>query len=139
PAVITAIAKYNFTELARKIINNAMDIQGGAGISRGPRNLFASGYIAMPIAITVEGANILTRSLIAFGQGAIRCHPYAFDEIDALIKGDVKKFDIAFWKHISHIIRNSVRAFVLSITRGSVVSSPVGGVARKYYKKLSWS
>ncbi|HET6528587.1 MAG TPA: acyl-CoA dehydrogenase, partial [Balneolaceae bacterium] len=139
PAVITAIAKYNFTELGRKIINNAMDIQGGTGISRGPRNIFAHGYIAMPIAITVEGANILTRSLIIFGQGAIRCHPYAFDEIDALIKGDLKKFDNAFWKHIGHVIRNSVRALVLSVTRGAVVSSPVGGVAAKYYKKLSWT
>ncbi|MGD8427563.1 MAG: acyl-CoA dehydrogenase [Balneolaceae bacterium] len=139
PAVVTAIAKYNFTELARKIINDAMDIQGGAGISNGPRNLFAHGYVAMPIAITVEGANILTRSLMIFGQGAIRCHPYAYDEIDALTKGDVKKFDDNFWKHIGHVGRNKVRALLLSLTRGTIVSSPVSGPAARYYKKLAWT
>lgn len=139
PAVVTAIAKYNFTELGRQIINDAMDIQGGAGISRGPRNIFASSYIAMPIAITVEGANILTRSLMIFGQGAIRCHPYAYDEIDALTKGDVKAFDDAFWKHIGHVGRNKARAFLMSLTRGKIASSPVGGPASKYYKKLSWA
>lgn len=139
PSVVTAIAKYNFTELGRQIINDAMDIQGGAGISRGPRNIFASGYISMPIAITVEGANILTRSLMIFGQGAIRCHPYAYDEIDALTRGDVKAFDNSFWKHIGHVGRNKARAFILSLTRGAIVSSPVGGPAAKYYKKLSWA
>jgi len=139
PAVVTAIAKYNFTELGREIINDAMDIQGGAGISNGPRNIFAHSYIAMPIAITVEGANILTRSLMIFGQGAIRCHPYAYDEIDALTSGDTRKFDGAFWKHIGHVIRNEARAFLLSITRGSIASSPVSGPASKYYRKLSWT
>lgn len=139
PAVVTAIAKYNFTELGRKIVNDAMDIQGGAGISRGPRNIFAHQYTALPIAITVEGANILARSLMIFGQGAIRCHPYAYDEIDALTKGDVRAFDNVFWKHIGHIGRNKARAFLLSITRGAIASSPVGGVASKYYKKLSWT
>lgn len=139
PSVVTAIAKYNFTELGRQIVNDAMDIQGGAGISRGPRNIFASGYIALPIAITVEGANILTRSLMIFGQGAIRCHPYAYDEIDALTKGDVKAFDSAFWKHIGHVGRNKARALLMSLTRGKIASSPVGGPAAKYYKKLSWT
>ncbi|NGP89985.1 acyl-CoA dehydrogenase [Fodinibius halophilus] len=139
PSVVTAIAKYNFTELGRKIVNDAMDIQGGAGISRGPRNIFAHSYISLPIAITVEGANILTRSLMIFGQGAIRCHPYAYDEIDALTKGDLKAFDDAFWKHIGHVGRNKARAFVMSITRGFFASSPVGGPAKKYYKKLSWA
>lgn len=139
PSVVTAIAKYNFTELGRKIVNDAMDIQGGAGISRGPRNIFAHSYIAMPIAITVEGANILTRSLMIFGQGAIRCHPYAYDEIDALTKGDVKAFDNAFWKHIGHVGRNTARAFLMSLTRGKIASSPIGGPASKYYKKLSWT
>ncbi|WP_372636128.1 acyl-CoA dehydrogenase [Fodinibius sp.] len=139
PAVITAIAKYNFTELGRKIVNDAMDIQGGAGISRGPRNIFAHQYTALPIAITVEGANILARSLMIFGQGAIRCHPYAYNEIDALTRGDVKAFDDVFWKHIGHIVRNTARAFLLSVTRGSIASSPVGGAASTYYKKLSWA
>lgn len=139
PSVVTAIAKYNFTELGRQIVNDAMDIQGGAGISRGPRNIFASGYIALPIAITVEGANILTRSLMIFGQGAIRCHPYAYDEIDALTKGDTKAFDDAFWKHIGHVIRNMSRSLIMSLTRGKVTLSTVGGPAAKYYKKLSWA
>lgn len=139
PSVVTAIAKYNFTELARNIINDAMDIQGGAGISRGPRNIFAHGYISMPIAITVEGANILTRSLMIFGQGAIRCHPYAYDEIDALSRGDVKAFDDVFWKHVGHVCMNNARAFIMSLTRGSIASSPVSGPAAKYYKKLSWA
>lgn len=139
PAVVTAIAKYNFTELGRVIINDAMDIMGGAGISRGPRNIFAHSYIATPIAITVEGANILTRSLMIFGQGAIRCHPYAYDEIDALTRKDVKAFDEAFWKHVGHVVRNASRSLIMSLTRGSVASSPVGGPAAKYYKRLSWA
>ena len=139
PAVITAIAKYNFTELGRKIVNDAMDIQGGAGISRGPRNIFAHQYTALPIAITVEGANILARSLMIFGQGAIRCHPYAYDEIDALTRGDVKAFDNAFWKHIGHIVQNMSRSFLMSLTRGTIAPTPVGGIASKYYKKLSWA
>lgn len=139
PAVVTAIAKYNFTELGREIVNDAMDIVGGAGISRGPRNIFAHSYIAMPIAITVEGANILTRTLMIFGQGAIRSHPYALKEINALMKKDVKGFDNAFWKHIGHVVQNSIRALLLSITRGRLSGSPVSGPAAKYYRKLAWA
>jgi acyl-CoA dehydrogenase len=139
PAVVTAIAKYNFTELGREVVNDAMDIVGGAGISRGPRNIFASSYTAMPIAITVEGANILTRTLMIFGQGAIRCHPYAYNEIDALMNKDVKKFDDNFWKHIGHVATNKVRAFVLSITRGRMAGSPVSGPSAKYFRKLAWA
>lgn len=139
PAVVTAIAKYNFTELGREIVNDAMDIVGGAGISRGPRNIFASSYTAMPIAITVEGANILTRTLMIFGQGAIRCHPYAYNEIDALMNKDVKAFDDNFWKHIGHVVTNKVRAFLLSITRGRLASSPVSGPSAKYFRKLAWA
>ena len=139
PAVVTAIAKYNFTELGREIINDSMDIVGGAGISRGPRNLFAHSYIAMPIAITVEGANILTRTLMIFGQGAIRSHPYALKEIDALMNKDVKKFDDAFWKHIGHVIQNSIRSLLLSLSRGRLSGSPVSGPAARYYRKLAWA
>jgi len=139
PAVVTAIAKYFFTELGRDIINDAMDIVGGAGISRGPRNALAHAYIATPIAITVEGANILTRTMMIFGQGAIRCHPYAYDEIDSLMRNDAKDFDRAFWGHIGHIVNNMSRSIVLSVTRGKFVSTPVSGPAKKYYKKLAWS
>lgn len=139
PAVVTAIAKYNFTELTREIINDSMDVVGGSGISRGPRNIFANGYISLPIAITVEGANILTRTLMIFGQGAIRCHPYALHEINALTNGDAKEFDANFWAHIGHVGRNKARAFLLSLTRGRLASSPVGGPAAKYFRRLSWA
>lgn len=139
PAVVTAIAKYNFTELMREIINDSMDIVGGSGISRGPRNIFANGYISLPIAITVEGANILTRTLMIFGQGAIRCHPYALNEINALQTGDAKAFDENFWSHIGHVARNKARSFMLSLTRGRLAGSPVNGPAAKYFRKLSWA
>ena len=139
PAVVTAIAKYNFTELGREIINDSMDIVGGSGISRGPRNLFAHAYISTPIAITVEGANILTRTLMIFGQGAIRSHPYALKEIEALMNNDVKQFDDNFWSHIGHVAQNEVRSCMLSITRGRLAKSPVKGAAATYYRKLAWA
>ncbi|MEX0928321.1 MAG: acyl-CoA dehydrogenase [Balneolales bacterium] len=139
PAVVTAIAKYNFTELSRKIINDGMDILGGAAISLGPRNLLAHGYISTPIAITVEGANILTRTLMIFGQGAIRCHPYAYQEIDALSRGDLKAFDAVFWKHIGHVGRNKFRSIVLSLSRGYLAFPGIGGPTARYYRKMAWS
>ncbi len=139
PPVITAIAKYNQTELARKIITDGMDVLGGSGISRGPRNLLAHTYIGMPIGITVEGANIMTRTLIIFGQGALRAHPYAFKEVDAIDKNDLKGFDNAFWGHIGHVVRNTFRSVLLSVTRGHLASSPVGGPVAKYYRRLAWA
>ena len=139
PAVVTAMMKYNMTELSRKNINDGMDILGGNAISRGPRNLLAHGYINMPVAITVEGANILTRTLMIFGQGAIRCHPYAYKEIEALGKGDVKAFDAAFWSHIGHVVRNESRALLLSLTRGYLAGSPVSGPGARYFRKLAWA
>lgn len=139
PAVVTAMAKYNATEIGRKVINDAMDVSGGAGISRGPRNLLAHFYIAAPIAITVEGANILTRTLIIFGQGALRAHPYALKEVDAIAARDLTAFDRAFWGHIGHVTRNLCRAVVLSVTRGLFAGSPVGGATARYYRKLSWA
>ncbi len=139
PAVVTAMMKYNSTELFRKAVNDAMDILGGNAISRGPRNLLAHAYTNMPISITVEGANILTRTLMVFGQGAIRCHPYALREIRAMEEWNVKEFDRAFWGHVGHVIRNASRAKVLSLTRGLVARSPVSGPTAKYYRKLSWA
>jgi acyl-CoA dehydrogenase len=139
PSVVSAIAKYNFTELQRDAINDAMDVLAGNGISRGPKNLLANAYIGTPISITVEGANILTRTMMIFGQGAIRCHPYALTEIEALMEGDTKKFDNAFWSHIGHVVRNGFRAFGLSLTRGRLAGSPVSGPHAKYYRKLSWA
>ena len=139
PSVVSAIAKYQFTELQRDAVNDAMDVLAGNGISRGPKNLMANAYTGVPISITVEGANILTRTMMIFGQGAIRCHPYALKEIEALMEGDVKAFDNAFWPHIGHVVRNGFRAFGLSLTRGRLASSPVGGPSAKYYHKLAWA
>ena len=139
PSVITAIAKYNSTELGRKIGNDAMDILGGAGISKGPRNLVASLYIATPIGMTVEGANILTRTLIIFGQGLFRGHPWAYKEIAALSAGNLKAFDHALWSHIGHVFRNTFRSVLLSLTRGRLATSPVDDETKRYFQKLTWA
>jgi acyl-CoA dehydrogenase len=139
PSVITAMAKYYQTELGRKLINDGMDVMGGAAISRGPKNLMAHLYIGTPIGITVEGANILTRTLIIFGQGALRAHPYAFAEVIAIGKKDVKGFDTAFFGHVGHIVRNLFRSILLSATRGWLAPSPVGGSTARYYRKLAWA
>lgn len=139
PAVVTAMMKYNMTELGRVIINHGMDILGGNAISRGPRNLLANGYINTPVGITVEGANILTRTLMVFGQGAIRCHPYAYKEIKALTEREAKAFDEAFWAHIGHVARNKVRSFMLSLTRGYLAQTGVRGPGAKYARKLAWA
>lgn len=138
PPVVTAIAKYNATEVGRALLNDAMDILGGAGISMGPRNTLATTYIGMPIGITVEGANIMTRTFMIFGQGALRSHPYAYKEVNAVERNDVKSFDEAFWAHIGHIVRNMVRSVVLSVTRARFVFSPIGGPSRRYVQKLNW-
>ncbi len=139
PAVVTAMMKYNTTELFRKAVNDAMDILGGNAISRGPRNALASAYIGLPVSITVEGANILTRTLMIFGQGAIRCHPYALREMQALMAKDVRAFDAAFWPHIGHVIRNGFRAVGLSLSRGYLAGAPVSGAGARYWRKLAWS
>lgn len=139
PAVVSAIAKYTTTELARRIVLDGMDILGGAGICRGPRNVLANVYTAMPIAITVEGANILTRSLMIFGQGAIRCHPYIYDEIEALQNRDLVAFDRLLWSHLRSTIRNGLRSVGLTLTHGVFVKAPVKGATAQYYRQLSWA
>ncbi|MEZ5966372.1 MAG: acyl-CoA dehydrogenase [Planctomycetota bacterium] len=139
PAVVTAMMKLHTTELCRRAVNDAMDLLGGAAISRGPRNTLAIAYTSMPISITVEGANILTRTLMIFGQGAIRCHPYALAEIEALGRGDVRGFDRALWAHVAHVVRNGARALVLSLSRGLLAASPVPGPAAGYWRKLQWA
>ncbi len=138
PSVVTAITKYNSTEISRKAVNDAMDILGGAGITRGPKNVISSGYIAMPIGITVEGANILTRTLMIFGQGALRAHPFALKEVNAIEKGDLAGFDLAFWGHIGHVVRNTFRSVLLSLTRGRLAGTP-SGPAKRHYQKLAWA
>jgi len=139
PPVVTAIAKYQTTEMFRKAINGAMDIVGGAAISRGPRNTLAHAYISTPIGITVEGANILTRTLMIFGQGALRAHPYAYQEIKTAGESDLKGFDNAFWGHIGHIVRNMFRSILLSWTRGFLSVGFSGGPLNSHYRKLSWA
>lgn len=139
PPVVTAIAKYNFTELSRIIINDAMDIVGGAAISRGPRNVLAHPYMATPIAITVEGANILTRTLIIFGQGALRAHPFAYKVVSSIEDGNAKAFDRAFWSHLGIIFRNFVRVILLYPFRGLIAIPPVYNSTTRYYQRLSWA
>ena len=136
--VITAIAKHYCTEMMREVVNRSMDVLGGAGISRGPRNVMAHPYISAPIAITVEGANIMTRTLIIFGQGVLRAHPYAYKEVIAVENKDQKAFDKALWGHVGHIVTNLCRSIILSLTRGFFVFTP-GGEARRIYQKLTWT
>lgn len=139
PAVVTAIAKYQSTELWRQVINDGMDVLGGAAISRGPRNLLANPYAGTPIGITVEGANILTRTLMVFGQGAIRCHPYAYREVEAIQSGDVAAFDRAFWPHVAHVVTNGIRALTLSLTRGRLASAPCRGPLARHWRRVAWA
>ena len=139
PAVVTAMAKYYSTELARKVINDGMDVCAGNAISLGPRNTLGHLYISTPIGITVEGANILTRTLMIFGQGALRCHPYAFKEVVAAQNAKAGDFDAAFWGHVNHIVRNTFRSIVLSVTRGWMAPSPISGPTAVYYRKLAWA
>ncbi|MGG6270329.1 acyl-CoA dehydrogenase [Leptolyngbya sp. AN03gr2] len=139
PAVVSAIAKYQFTETTRKLVNDGMDILGGSGICRGSRNLLANFYIAMPIPITVEGSNILTRTLMIFGQGVIRCHPYLYSEIKAIETGDTIAFDQVLWKHIGSITRNKFRTLLLSLSRGYLAPVPGHKFTKRYYQKLAWS
>ncbi|WP_347356588.1 acyl-CoA dehydrogenase [Bdellovibrio sp.] len=140
PGVITAMQKYYATEMGRHVINDAMDIMGGAGISMGPRNVLAEIYIATPIGITVEGANILTRTLMIFGQGALRAHPFAYAEVKTAEAGDLKGFDKAFWGHIGHVVRNTCRAVLLSCSRGFLASTPnVHPQMKVYTRRLAWT
>ena len=118
PSVLSAVMKAWLTEHMRTVVNDGMDVMGGAGISRGPRNTLAAAYSALPIGITVEGANILTRSLIVFGQGAIRCHPWVLEEIRSVADRDLARFDRALFGHLGLILSNKARALVLGVTGG---------------------
>ncbi|MCF6218102.1 MAG: acyl-CoA dehydrogenase [Gammaproteobacteria bacterium] len=137
PAVISAIAKYNMTERMREVLNDAMDVQGGSGICMGPKNLLARPYQSIPIAITVEGANILTRTMITFGQGAIRCHPYVIKEIQSCHSDDLESFDEALFGHIGFTVSNASRALFLALTRSKLAASPVVGADKRYYQQLT--
>ena len=128
PAVPTAILKYHNTEMSRRVANDAMDIHGGKGVMRGPTNYLATAYASLPISITVEGANILTRNLIIFGQGAIRCHPYVLREMQAAADEDpgraLETFDRLIFGHVGYTLSNALRSFVLGLTHGRLSGTP---------------
>jgi len=140
PAVITAIIKQQATERLRVVANDAMDIHGGKAVQEGPLNYLGSFYRAVPIGITVEGANIVTRSLIQFGQGAIRSHPFLLSEINALEEPDparaLDEFDRAFWGHVGHSLANAMRAVARAWTGGLAAPAPAAGMTRRYYRRL---
>jgi len=132
PSVAGAILKYHTTERARQIAFDSMDIHGGKGICLGPNNYLGRGYQGSPIAITVEGANILSRSLIIFGQGAVRCHPYVYKELECIRKGDITEFDKVFFAHAGFIIANFTKSLIFSWTDGYLSKAPESKVKRYY-------
>jgi len=142
PAVLSAIGKYHLTERGRQVAIDAMDIAGGKGICMGPSNFLGAAYMQSPVSITVEGANILTRSLIIFGQGAIRCHPYVLKEMAAAREPDAQAasvaFDRALFGHIGFALSNFARTFVLGIVGSHLVRVPdVAPEVRRYYQQLT--
>ena len=143
PSVVSAIAKYHVTERARQVVNDGMDVIGGKGICLGPSNFLGRCYQQIPIGITVEGANILTRSLIVFGQGAIRCHPYVLAEMRAAQNADRKAgldaFDQALWGHVGFSLRNALRSLVMGVTGSHFVSVPAsyGSETKRYIQQMT--
>jgi acyl-CoA dehydrogenase len=142
PSVLTAMAKYHATERMRQLVNLGMDVVGGRGIQLGPRNFLGSNYHALPVAITVEGANILTRSLMIFGQGALRCHPYLFEEMQCLQheseQAGVDSFEPLFLAHLGHVAGNASRllASAVTLSRCLPVPAAVGRFSRPWYQKI---
>ena len=162
PAVCAAISKYHVTEMGRMVGNDAMDVHGGKGIQLGPRNYLARGYESIPIAITVEGANILTRNLMIYGQGAIRCHPYVLKEMRAASMAEhasaaasaattdeqhaaaasehqaaLKQFDDAVFGHIGLALSNTARSLFLALTNANFVRVPIQGPTRRFYQHIN--
>lgn len=141
PAVPSTISKYHCTEMSRQVIADAMDIHGGKGIILGPKNYLGRGWQASPIAITVEGANIMTRSLMIFGQGAILCHPWVLKEMKATTLPDpgerLREFDKNLFGHIGFAISNAVRALWFGLTGASLGAAPGDAYTRRYYRKLN--
>lgn len=141
PSVVSAISKYHLTEKMRSCISDAMDIHGGKGICMGKNNYLARGYQGAPVAITVEGANILTRSMIIYGQGAIRCHPYVLAELESANNPDEEQalsdFDHALFAHIGFAVSNIVRSKWMSFTGSRFVSAPFNDETRRYYQLMT--
>ncbi len=141
PSVISAIVKYHCTERGRIVVNDGMDVHGGKGICMGPNNYLGRAYQQVPISITVEGANILTRSMIIFGQGAIRAHPYVLKEIQAAHDEDIERaiqnFDTALISHITFSMCNAARSLVFGLTGGYGIPAPTSGSTHHYYQQLT--
>ncbi len=141
PAVTSAIAKYHATELGRSIIQDAMDIHGGKTIILGPKNYLGRQWQGSPISITVEGANILTRNMIIFGQGAVRCHPYVLKLMQAASVADpqrrISEFDGVLFKHVGFAVSNACRSFLYGLTHSRIGSAPGDAYTKRYYRKLS--
>jgi acyl-CoA dehydrogenase len=136
PAVLSAVVKAWLTEAMRDVVDDAMDVRAGAAIQRGPRNVLARVHAAAPIGITVEGANILTRSMIIYGQGAIRCHPFALEEIRASLADDLAGFDRAFFGHLAFALRNALRAPILALSGGRLARRAPRGPTRRLFERL---
>ncbi len=140
PAVVSALIKYHCTELMRVVVNDGMDVMGGRGISMGPRNPIGRFYEAAPIGITVEGANILTRSMIIFGQGVIRCHPFILKEMQIMAGHDSEKgateFDALLGNHVAGSLANAARSLLHGLTGGRTANAP-DGPARRYFQAVS--
>jgi acyl-CoA dehydrogenase len=141
PSVPSAMLKYHATEFSRMIANDAMDVHGGKGICLGPRNYLGRGYQIIPVAITVEGANILTRSLIIFGQGAVRCHPFVLKEMNAAKNPDreagLRAFDTALMGHVGFAISNAVRSLVLGSTLARFTKAPRSGPTARFFQHVN--
>jgi acyl-CoA dehydrogenase len=141
PSVPSAMLKYHATELGRMVANDAMDVQGGKGICLGPKNYLGRNYQVVPVAITVEGANILTRSLIIFGQGAVRCHPWVLKEMNAARDPDrekgVREFDLALFGHIGYALSNAARSLVMALTLARFTTVPETGPTRRYFQHIN--
>ncbi len=141
PSVLSAILKYHNTEGMRQVINDAMDVHAGRAVCDGPTNYLQNAYRAIPVAITVEGANILTRSMMIFGQGAIRCHPYVLEEMTAAAETDegtaLKQFDLLLFKHVRFTVGNALRSFGHGLTGARFAGAPSTNSLRRYYQQLS--
>ena len=141
PAVVSAIAKYHMTEKSRSVIEDAMDVHAGRGLILGPSNYLAHAYMSMPIGITVEGANILTRNLMIFGQGAVRCHPFIAREMLAAKDLDetagLREFDSLIFRHIGYGISNFVRTLTLGLSAGRIAASPTQDASKGFYQQLT--
>lgn len=139
PPVVSALLKSSSTEYAQKILIDAMDVFSGAGVMQGPNNILAGGYSSAPVGVTVEGANIMTRTLITFGQGATRCHPYALPLVTAVENDDKDAFRHLLLGWLKHTAVNFFRSKARALTRGFSAGSPEPGPVATYYRRLAWA